>query len=113
LPDNLSLSVPDTFHMVGEAQISLMKPTAILINTARGPIVDTDALAAALEGGRIAGAGLDVLDTEPPFDPSLPILHAPNTIIAPHIGFATREAIEDRAHMAIEHVREFLLAGKR
>lgn len=101
-------SVPSTFHMIGAEQIALMKPTAILINTGRGPIVDTEALVAALEEGRIAGAGLDVLDSEPPFDRDLPILHAPNTIIAPHIGFATQEAIDDRAHLAIDHVREFL-----
>lgn len=106
-------SVPSTFHMVGERQISLMKPSAILINTARGPIVDTDALVDALDEGRIAGAGLDVLDTEPPFDPALPILRVPNTIVAPHIGFATQEAIDDRAHMAIDHVREFLMGRKR
>lgn len=104
-------SVPSTHHMIGAAQIALMKPSAILINTARGPIVDTDALVEALEEGCIAGAGLDVLDTEPPFDPNLPILHAPNTIVAPHIGFATQEAIDDRAHMAIGHVREFLVGG--
>lgn len=101
-------SVPATFHMIGRAQIAQMKPDAILINTARGPVVDTDALVAALEEGRIAGAGLDVLDTEPPFDMDLAILHAPNTVLAPHIGFATREAIDERAHMAIDHVREFL-----
>lgn len=101
-------SVPGTFHMIGAGQIALMKPTAILVNTARGPIVDTDALVAALEEGRIAGVGLDVLDAEPPFDPDLAILHAPNTVIAPHIGFATQEALDARAHMAIDHVREFL-----
>ena len=106
-------SVPGTFHMIGKKQISLMRPSAILINTARGPIVDTDALVAALESGRIAGAGLDVLDTEPPFDPNMPILRAPNTIVAPHIGFATREAIDDRAQMAIDHVREFLMGRER
>ena len=100
-------SVPSTFHMVGAEQIALMKPSAILINTARGPIVDNEALAAALEEGRVAGAGLDVLDAEPPFDQGLPILRAPNTVIAPHIGFATQEALDARAHMAIDHVREF------
>lgn len=106
-------SVPETFHMIGVAQIALMKPSAILINTARGPIVDTDALAAALAEGRIAGAGIDVLDSEPPFDPELPILRAPNTVIVPHIGFATQEALDARARMAIEHVREFLTSAER
>ncbi|MDO4796511.1 MAG: NAD(P)-dependent oxidoreductase [Coriobacteriales bacterium] len=101
-------SVPETFHMVGAEQIALMRPSAILINTARGAVVDNDALAAALEEGRIAGAGLDVLDTEPPFDPNLPILRVPNTVIAPHIGFATQEALDARARMAIDHVREFV-----
>ena len=101
-------SVPETYHMVGAAQVALMKPSAILINTARGPVVDTDALVAALEEGRLAGAGLDVLDTEPPFDPDLPILHAPHTVIAPHIGFATQEALDARARLAIDHVWEFL-----
>lgn len=85
-----------------------MKPGAILINTARGPVVDTDELVAALVEGRIAGTGLDMLDDEPPFDPELPTLHAPNTVIAPHIGFATEEALDVRARMAIAHVREFL-----
>ncbi len=101
-------SVPETFHLIGADQIGRMKPSAVLINTARGPIVDNDALAAALEEGRIAGAGLDVLDAEPPFDPDLPILRAPHTVIVPHIGFATQEALDARAHMAIDHVREFL-----
>ena len=70
--------------------------------------MDTDALAAALNERRIAGAGLDVFDTEPPLDPELPILHAPNTVLAPHIGFATQEALDARARMAIEHVRAFV-----
>ena len=101
-------SVPETHHLIDKEQFARMKPTAILINTARGPIVDTEALVEALETGRIAGAGLDVLDTEPPFDPALPILHAPHTVLAPHIGFATQEALDDRARMAIDHVREYL-----
>lgn len=102
-------AVPETRHMIGRAQLALMKPTTILINTARGPVVDTDALVEALEKGQIAGAGLDVFDTEPPLDPALPILHAPRTVLAPHIGFATQEALDARARMVIDHVREFLL----
>lgn len=101
-------ATPETHHLIGRHQLSLMRPTSILINTARGPVVDTDALVDALKEGRIAGAGLDVFDSEPPLDPGLPILEAPNTILAPHIGFATREALDERARMAIEHVREFL-----
>lgn len=103
-------AVPETHHLIDARRIALMKPTAILINTARGPVVDNEALAEALENDTISGAGLDVFDTEPPLDPGLRILHAPHTVLAPHIGFATQEALDARAHLAIEHVREFLNA---
>ena len=103
-------AVPETRHLIDARRIALMKPTAILINTARGPVVDNNALAEALGNGTISGAGLDVFDTEPPLDPGLRILHAPHTVLAPHIGFATQEALDARAHLAIEHVREFLNA---
>jgi len=101
-------AVPETHHLIGEEQLSLMKPTSVLINAARGPVVDTDALVSALESGALAGAGLDVFDAEPPLDPALPILSAPHTMLAPHIGFATQEALDDRARLAIAHVGEFL-----
>jgi D-3-phosphoglycerate dehydrogenase len=103
-------AVPETHHLIDARRIALMKPTAILVNTARGPVVDNEALAEALENGTISGAGLDVFDAEPPLDPGLRILHAPHTVLAPHIGFATQEALDARAHLAIEHVREFLNA---
>ena len=103
-------AVPETHHLIDARRITLMKPAAILINTARGPVVDNEALAEALENGTISGAGLDVFDAEPPLDPGLRILHAPHTVLAPHIGFATQEALDARAHLAIEHVREFLNA---
>jgi phosphoglycerate dehydrogenase-like enzyme len=74
--------------LVGAAELALMKPTALLINTARGPIVQTDALIAALEAGQIAGAGIDVHDIEPlPAD--APLLKAPNTLLTPHLGYVT------------------------
>ncbi len=103
-------AVPETHHLIDARRIALMKPAAILINTARGSVVDNEALAEALENGTISGAGLDVFDAEPPLDPSLRILHAPHTVLAPHIGFATQEALDARAHLAIEHVHEFLNA---
>ena len=101
-------AVPETYHMIGAAQLELMKPTAILINTARGTVVDNEALAVALERRTIAGAGLDVFDDQPPLARDLPILLAPHTVLAPHIGFATQEALDTRARMAIANVNDFL-----
>lgn len=92
--DVISLHCPlteETRHLVGERTLGLMKRTALLINTGRGPLVDEAALAAALREGRIGGAGLDVLSVEPPTGGS-PLIGAPNCLITPHIGWATREA---------------------
>ena len=113
--DVLSLHVPatpSTTHLIGERELSLMKPDAILINCARGPVVDTDALVQALEEERIAGAGLDVFDAEPPLDPALPILAVAGTQLAPHIGFATVEALAERARLAIEHVSDYVRSSR-
>jgi len=82
---------PDTKHLVDARRLGLMKPTAFLVNTARGPLVDEAALAAALDGGRIAGAALDVLSVEPP-PPTNPLLRARNCVITPHVAWATRDA---------------------
>jgi glyoxylate reductase len=90
---------PETHHLIDAEALARMKPTAILVNSARGPIVDRDALAAALHEGRLGGAGLDVTDPEPlPADH--PLLQAPNLLVVPHIGSATttaRAAMADRA----------------
>ena len=80
--------------MVGAAELSLLPQDAVVVNTARGPILDLDALMAAMECGRIAGAGLDVLSVEPPVDGS-PLQQAPNCFITPHIAWATRAAREE------------------
>lgn len=101
---------PDTQALVNRERLGLMKPTAFLINTSRGPLVDEQALADALNKGRIAGAGLDVLAEEPP-PASCPLLTARNCYITPHIAWATRSARERLMAVAVENVRAFL-AGK-
>ena len=88
-----------------------MKPSALLVNTARGGVVDNAALAKALREGIIAGAALDVFDMEPPLPEGYPLRDAPNTVLTPHIGYATREAIVKRAEIAAENVTAWI-AGK-
>lgn len=101
---------PETRGLLGRSAFERMKPGAILINTARGPIVEEAALIEALRSGRIAGAGLDVFDTEP-----LPAGHAltklPNVVLSPHAAGATPEALEAGLQLAIDNVWNFL-AGK-
>lgn len=97
---------PATHHLIDAAALALMRPNAILINTARGPIVDQVALGRALTEGKIAGAALDVTDPEPlPADD--PLLGAPNLIVVPHIGSATHATRERMAALAVDN----LLAG--
>jgi D-3-phosphoglycerate dehydrogenase len=85
-----------------------MKSSAILINTARGPVVDQPALIEALEQNRLAGAGLDVFDIEPPLPANHPIFKAPNTVLLPHVGFETVEAMAAKADIALHHLEDFL-----
>ena len=109
--DIVTLHVPmnnETHHLVSAEMIALMKPTAILINTARGNVVDIDALAAALKTGKIAGAGVDVYEKEPPLPCNHPLIEAPNCVAVPHIAYATREAFDIRADIVFDNVRDFL-----
>ncbi|MCS7295117.1 MAG: D-glycerate dehydrogenase [Dehalococcoidia bacterium] len=94
---------PSTAGLIGERELARMKPTAVLVNTSRGAVIDQPALVAALRAGRIAGAALDVLETEPPA-PDDPILRAPNLIILPHVGSATAETRAAMLDLAIENL---------
>ena len=98
-------------HLIGPAQLARMKPTAFLINTARGRLVDQPALAQALQSGQIAGAALDVLESEPP-DPDEPIVRLPNVICFPHIGSATEETRRAMRELAVQNLLA-VLAGER
>ena len=98
---------PVTTRLVNRYRLSLMKPTAYLINTSRGPLVDEEALSEALQAGRLAGAGLDVVDVEPP-QGDLAISHAPNCQITPHIAWATYASRQRLLHTAIDNVEAYL-----
>ena len=98
---------PQTRHLVNAERLRLMKPTAFLLNTRRGPLVDESALADALNAGSLAGAGLDVLSAEPP-PATNPLLQAKNCLITPHYAWATKAARARLLRLAVENVRAFL-----
>ena len=100
---------PETRHQIGQRELALMKPTAFLINTARGPIVDAAALVRALKRGQIAGAGLDVFEHEPKVASAL--LEMANVVTTPHLGSAVAEVREQMANIVVDNILA-LLAGK-
>ena len=93
---------PETRHTIDDRALGLMKPTAFLVNTARGPIVDEAALVRALQAGKIAGAGLDVFEHEPRIDPAL--LAMPNVVAVPHLGSAVGEVREQMANIVVDNI---------
>ena len=112
--DVLSLNCPlteENRHMVDRAFISRMKDGAILINTARGALVDEQALAEALKSGKLKAAGLDVLEKEPP-DETCPLLNLENCVITPHIAFTPKETREKIIELLAENLRSFLEGGR-
>ena len=98
----------ETRNFLTAKDFAMMKPTAVIVNAARGPVVNTNDLAEALKNGVIAGAALDVYDGEPPLSSDNPILKAPNTMLLPHIGFATKEAFEARLKIVVNNVMRFI-----
>ncbi len=107
--DFVSLHTPlteNTRHLIGARELALMKPTAVLVNTARGAVVDTEALVSALKERKIFAAGLDVYEGEP-LPPGHPLLECDNVVLLPHIGSASVATRERMAHMAVEN----LIAG--
>lgn len=109
--DIVSLHVPQnekTIGLIGKEQLAKMKKSAILINTARGPIVDSNALAKALKDGTIAGAGVDVFENEPPISKDHTLFSVPNLIASPHVAFATAESMEKRVVIVLDNLEAYL-----
>ncbi len=93
---------PQTHHIITRDLLSLCKPSALIVNTARGNVVDINAVAEMLSEGKIAGAAFDVFEKEPPLAENHPLLRAPNCLVIPHVGYATREAFDIRIDICIE-----------
>lgn len=97
-----------TRGMINAEKLAMMKPTALLVNVARGPVVVEKDLVNALENGVIAGAALDVFENEPPLDPASPVLHAPNCLVTPHVAFATQQSMSLRAEIVFENLAQWM-----
>ena len=97
-----------TRGMINAEKLAMMKPTALLVNVARGPVVVEKDLVAALENGVIAGAAIDVFDKEPPLDTASPILHAPNCLVTPHVAFATQQSMSLRAEIVFDNLAKWM-----
>ena len=109
--DIITLHCPltdESRHLINKERIALMKPGTILINAARGPVVNSEALAEALNNDKIGGAGIDVFETEPPLNTDHPLLHSKNTIVTPHIAFASEESMKLRAKIVFENIQKWM-----
>jgi D-3-phosphoglycerate dehydrogenase len=112
--DVVSIHVPltdESHHLIGSEALAKMKPHAILVNTSRGPIVDTAALRDALASGHLGGAALDVLEQEPPA-PDEPLLQRDDVVVTPHAGFYSEESMRELQRKAVDQVVD-ALAGRR
>lgn len=113
--DIVSLHCPlndSTRALINAESIAKMKPGAILINAARGPVVDSQALADALNSGRLGGAGIDVFEVEPPLSLDHPLLHSKNTIVTPHVAFATAESMKARCEIVFNSLRQWMAGNQ-
>ena len=113
--DIISLHCPlndSTRGLIGKDQLAMMKKSAYLVNMARGPVVDSAALADALNEGRIAGAAIDVFEIEPPLNTDHPLLHAKNCLVTPHIAFASEQSMILRAQIIFDSLNAFM-AGEQ
>ena len=109
--DIVSLHCPineESKHLINAQSIAKMKQGAYLINTARGPVVDSQALADALNSGYLSGAGIDVFEKEPPLSTDHPLLHSKNTIVTPHVAFASAESMIARAEIVFDNIQSYL-----
>lgn len=103
---------PETKGLINKERIAGMKQGAILINAARGPVVDSAALAEALNSGRLGGAGIDVFETEPPVAADHPLLNAKNTMVTPHIAFASEESMALRAKIVFDSLDQWMAGNQ-
>ena len=109
--DIITLHTPltaETKLLINKERIGMMKPNAIIVNMARGGVIDSQALAEALNSGKIAGAGIDVFENEPPVEANHPLLHSKNTVLTPHVAFATKESMVRRCGMVVDNITAWL-----
>lgn len=114
--DIVSLHCPineQSKHLINAQSIAKMKQGAYLINTARGPVVDSQALADALNSGYLAGAGIDVFEKEPPLSTDHLLLHSKNTIVTPHVAFASAESMVARAEIVFDNIQSYLSGNQK